>query len=151
MCIRDRKDLQLIWQCGSLYFNEYKRYHGRENVQVSPFLDRMDLAFAAADLIISRVGAGTVSELCIVGKPVIFIPSPNVAEDHQSKNALALANQDAAVVIDEARVDEDFNKLFCGLIASEEKMESLGKNVKKLAKPFATAHIVDEVEKLIRK
>lgn len=147
----NEKDLQLIWQCGSLYFDEYKRYHGRENVQIFPFLDRMDLAYAAADVIISRAGAGTVSELCIVGKPVIFIPSPNVAEDHQSKNALALANTDAAVVIDEQRVDEDFNRLFFGLINSEEKMESLGKNIKKLAKPFATAHIVNEIEKLIKK
>ncbi|HET8753179.1 MAG TPA: undecaprenyldiphospho-muramoylpentapeptide beta-N-acetylglucosaminyltransferase [Salinimicrobium sp.] len=146
----NEKDLQLIWQCGSLYFDEYERYHGQKNVQVFAFLDRMDLAYAAADVIISRAGAGTVSELCIVGKPVVFIPSPNVAEDHQSKNALALADNDAAVVIPEERIDEDFNKLFFGLINSEEKMESLGTNIKKLAKPFATAHIVDEIEKLIK-
>lgn len=143
------KGLQLIWQCGSLYFHEYRRFHGRENVQVFDFLERMDLAYAAADMIISRAGAGTVSELCIVGKPVIFIPSPNVAEDHQSKNALALANNDAAVVISEERLDDDFKKLFFELINSEEKMESLGENIRRLAKPFATANIVDEVEKLI--
>src|SRR5690606_10207073 len=95
----EKHNLQLIWQTGSLYFSEYRKYGEGEGVRTLEFLNRMDLAYAAADVIISRAGAGTVSELCIAGKPVVFIPSPNVAEDHQSKNALALAEKDAAVVI----------------------------------------------------
>lgn len=146
-----KHDLQLIWQTGSLYFNEYKKYGEGEGVKTLEFLNRMDLAYAAADVIISRAGAGTVSELCIAGKPVVFIPSPNVAEDHQSKNALALAEKDAAVVIAESSLDSSFQKIFFPLLESEEKMQSLSENIKTLAKPFATAHIVDEIEKLIRK
>jgi len=81
-------NVQVIWQCGKLYYEQYKQYNELENVQVHAFLNTMDMAYAAADVIISRAGAISVSELCIVGKPVIFIPSPNVAEDHQTKNAV---------------------------------------------------------------
>src|SRR5690606_20157995 len=84
----EESGVQVIWQTGSFYFEEYKKLNS-DNLQTHAFLNRMDLAYAAADIIISRAGAGSVSELCIVGKPVIFIPSPNVAEDHQAKNALA--------------------------------------------------------------
>jgi len=144
-----RLNLQLIWQTGSLYINEYKKYGESEGIKTVEFLNRMDLAYAAADVIISRAGAGTVSELCIAGKPVVFIPSPNVAEDHQSKNALALAEKHAAVVITENTLDSHFHKIFYPLLESEEKMQSLSENIKKLAKPFATSQIVDEIEKLI--
>jgi len=147
----EKRGLQVIWQTGRLYYQDYKKYEERENLRVLEYLNRMDLAYAAADIIISRAGAGTVSELCIVGKPVVFIPSPNVAEDHQSKNALALAEKDAAVVIAEASVDENFPGIFYPLLESEEKMKGLSLNIKKLAKPFATSNIVDQVEKLIRK
>ena len=147
----EKHNLQLIWQTGSLYFNEYRKYGEGEGVRTLEFLNRMDLAYATADVIISRAGAGTVSELCIAGKPVVFIPSPNVAEDHQSKNALALAEKDAAVVIAESSLDSSFEKIFFPLLESEEKMQRLSENIKMLAKPFATAHIVDEIEKLIRK
>lgn len=146
-----RNELQLIWQSGALYYDQYKKYDERENVQTYAFLNRMDLAYAAADVIISRAGAGTVSELCIVGKPVVFVPSPNVAEDHQSKNALALAEMDAAVVIAERDLDPDFREIFFPLLTSEEKLAKLSANIKKMARPFATAHIVDEIEKLIEK
>ena len=146
----EKHGMQLIWQTGSLYFDEYKKYEGRENLRVLEFLNRMDLAYSAADVIISRAGAGTVSELCIVGKPVVFIPSPNVAEDHQSKNALAVAEKDAAVVISEEKLDSSFSNLFFSLMESPEKLQSLSLNIKKLAKPFATANIVDQIEKLIR-
>ena len=144
-----KNELQVLWQTGSLYFEDYRTHEQPGNVRVLSYLDRMDLAYAAADLIVSRAGAGTVSELCIVGKPVVFIPSPNVAEDHQTKNALSLAEKDAAVVIAEERLEKDFQKLAFPLIHSEEKMELLSKNIKKMAKPFATGHIVDEVEKLL--
>ena len=144
-----KNNLQLIWQTGSLYFEEYKHHGELDFVKTFDFLKRMDLAYSAADIIISRAGAGTVSELCIVGKPVLFIPSPNVAEDHQTKNAMSVAEMDAAVVLSESHLEQGFRSIFFPLVQSDEKMESLGRNIKKLEKPFATANIVDEVEKLI--
>lgn len=144
------REIQVVWQTGSLYFQKFKKYE-KEGIRVVEFLNRMDLAYAAADIIISRAGAGTVSELCLAGKPVVFIPSPNVAEDHQSKNALALADKDAAVVIAENQLDPGFEEVFFPLLEMEEKMEELSVNIKKLARPFATSNIVDEIEKLIRK
>ncbi len=147
----ERHGLQLIWQTGSLYYESYKKYIDQNHVRIFEFLKRMDLAYAAADLVISRAGAGTVSELCIVGKPVVFIPSPNVAEDHQTKNAMAIAARDAALVISESHLDEGFGTLFFPLAQSEEKLRSLGENIRELAKPFATTRIVDEIEKLIKR
>lgn len=145
----EKEKIQLIWQTGKLYYQEYKNYAGKY-VQVHEFLNRMDLAYAAADIIISRAGAGSVSELCIVGKPVIFIPSPNVAEDHQTKNAKAVADKDAALLIRETELDTRFEGELFELLASEEKQSKLSENIKKLALPNATAAIVDEVEKLIK-
>ena len=144
------KDLgiQLIWQCGKLYFEEYKKFNS-ENVKVLDFLNRMDHAYTASDFIISRAGASSVSELCIVGKPVLFILSPNVAEDHQTKNAMALVNEDAAIMVKEKDLDERFEAVFSGMFGSKEKQEKLGLNIKKLAMPNATASIVDEIEKLV--
>lgn len=143
------KDLQVVWQCGKLYFEQYKKYT-TENVKVFDFLNRMDLAYAAADYVISRSGAGSVSELCIVGKPTIFIPSPNVAEDHQTKNALALVAQNAALMLRETELDEKFEMVFSDLYQSSEKQEELGINLKNEAMPNATKHIVDEIEKLLK-
>jgi len=88
-----KSGVQVYWQCGKLYYEDYKKYNDRENVQVVAFIDRMDLIYAAADFVISRAGASSVSELCLVGKPTIFIPSPNVAEDHQTKNAKAIVDK----------------------------------------------------------
>ena len=146
----EKHKLQLLWQTGSLYFEEYSKYAELENVQTFAFLKRMDLAYAAADIIISRAGAGTVSELCIVGKPVVFIPSPNVAEDHQTKNAMAVAENDAAIVLSESHLEQGFRSIFFSLVETEEKLNSLGRNIKKLEKPFATANIVNEIEKLLK-
>lgn len=145
-----KNDIQVLWQTGSLYFEEYKKHDALDFVKTVAFLRRMDLAYAAADIIISRAGAGTVSELCIVGKPVVFIPSPNVAEDHQTKNAMSVAQKDAAVVIAENQLDPAFETIFFPLVQQEEKLRSLGQHIKELEKPFATANIVDQVEKLIR-
>ena len=141
-------NIQVIWQCGKLYYEEYKKYES-SNVYVCAFLDRMDLAYSAADIIVSRAGAGTISELCIVKKPVIFIPSPNVAEDHQTKNAKALSNRNAAILIKEINLDSRFEKEFKILISSEERRKELSKNIKKLALPNATKHIVDEIDKIL--
>lgn len=146
----EKHHLQVLWQTGSLYYEEYSKYSEKENIQTFAFLKRMDLAYAAADIIISRAGAGTVSELCIVGKPVVFIPSPNVAEDHQTKNAMAVAEKDAAVILSESHLEQGFRSIFFPLVESEEKMKSLGKNIKRLEKPFATANIVNEIEKLLK-
>lgn len=145
------QNVQVIWQCGKLYYQDYKRYNDLEYVQVYEFLNNMDFAYAASDIIISRAGASSVSELCIVGKPVIFIPSPNVAEDHQTKNALAIVNQDAAVLIKEDELDIDFENKFSQIITSTEKQKQLGDNIKKLALVNATKQIADEVEKLLKK
>lgn len=143
-------NVQIIWQTGKLYFEDYKKYNTKEYVQVSAFVQRMDLLYAAADFIVSRAGAGSISELCIVGKPVIFIPSPNVAEDHQTKNALSITNEDAALMIKETDL-ENFMKILEGLIKNEAKQFLLKKNIKKMALPNATNQIVDEIEKIILK
>ncbi|MAO37104.1 MAG: undecaprenyldiphospho-muramoylpentapeptide beta-N-acetylglucosaminyltransferase [Zunongwangia sp.] len=143
-----KEDIQLIWQCGKLYYEDYISYT-EGTVQVHQFLNRMDLAYAAADVIISRAGAGSVSELCIVGKPVIFIPSPNVAEDHQTKNAMAVTKNEAAITIAETQLEEKFESAFFDLLENQSKQKELSRNIKKMALPNATSSIVDEIEKLI--
>jgi UDP-N-acetylglucosamine--N-acetylmuramyl-(pentapeptide) pyrophosphoryl-undecaprenol N-acetylglucosamine transferase len=145
----EKQQLQVIWQCGKYYGETYKN-KGGETVQIHTFLNRMDLAYAAADFIISRAGALSVSELCLVGKPVVFIPSPNVAEDHQTKNAMAISEKNAALLIKESELDSNFEKQFSALITSEEKQKSLSENIRKLAKPNATKDIVEEILKLIK-
>ncbi|KAB1153888.1 undecaprenyldiphospho-muramoylpentapeptide beta-N-acetylglucosaminyltransferase [Tenacibaculum aiptasiae] len=140
--------VQLIWQCGRLYFEEYQKYNELENVQVHQFLNRMDLAYAAADFIVSRAGASSVSELCIVGKPTIFIPSPNVAEDHQTKNAKSIADKHGAILVKEKELDT-FPIVLETLLKDEGKQQSLSENINELALPNATSDIVNEIEKLI--
>lgn len=142
------QDIQLIWQCGTLYVEEYQKYSQKENVQVHQFLNRMDLAYAAADVIISRAGASSVSELCIVGKPTIFIPSPNVAEDHQTKNAKFIADKHGAILLKERELDT-FSIVFETLLKDKGKQQSLSENIKGLALPSATSDIVNEIEKLL--
>ncbi len=145
-----KQNIQLIWQCGKLYFDEYKKHNNLNNVQVHQFINRMDLAYAASDIIISRSGASSVSELCIVGKPVIFIPSPNVAEDHQTKNAKSIADKHGAILLKETEL-ETFSIVFETLLKDEGKQQSLSENIKELALPSATTDIVNEIEKLIKK
>ncbi len=143
-----QEDVQLIWQIGKLYFEEYKKYESA-NVRTKEFINRMDLAYAASDVIISRAGAGSVSELCIVGKPVLFIPSPNVAENHQAKNAMAVTAHNAGLMITEDELPEKFEPCFFSLVKDEKRLRVFSENIKKLALPNATSAIVDEVEKLI--
>ena len=132
------QNIQIIWQCGKLYLNDYSKYNEKDNVQVVAFIDRMDLVYAAADVVISRSGASSVSELCIVGKPTIFIPSPNVSEDHQTKNAKAISDKNGAILIRESELETQFETVFSDLISSESKQAELSQNIKKLAKPNAT-------------
>lgn len=110
----------------------------------------MDLAYAAAEIIISRAGASSVSELCIVGKPVIFVPSPNVAEDHQTKNAQSIVAKEAAILIKESELESEFQNRFSELLSSATLRETLSKNIKSLALVNATNAIVNEVEKLLK-
>ena len=145
-----KQEVQVIWQCGKLYYEEYKKYDELEHIQVHQFLNRMDLAYAASDIIISRAGASSVSELCIVGKPVIFIPSPNVAEDHQTKNAKSIADQHGAILLRESELDT-FPIVFETLLKDKGKQEHLSENINELALPGATTDIVNEIEKLLRK
>ena len=142
------KDIQVIWQTGKLYYNEYKKHDELENVQTHAFLNNMNFAYSSADFIISRAGAGSISELCIVGKPTIFIPSPNVAENHQVKNAQSVVEKDGALLIEEKNLSV-FLAVFESLINDEKLQEKLSQNIKKLALPNATKTIVNEIEKLI--
>lgn len=144
------QDVQVLWQCGKLYYDDYKNYGENNAVKVMAYIDRMDRVYAAADIVISRSGASSVSELCIVGKPVVFIPSPNVAEDHQTKNAQAIVNKEGAVMLKENQLDTQFQPVFRELLQNEQKRLQLGENIKKLAKPNATNDIVEEIIKLIK-
>jgi len=145
----NQQNLQVIWQCGKLYNLAYQKYHDLAHVQVHPFINQMGMAYAASDFIISRAGASSVSELCIVGKPVLFIPSPNVAEDHQTKNAKSVVDQNAAIMIKESELDS-FAVVFETLLKDQGKQQSLSENIKALALPSATSDIVNEIEKLLK-
>ena len=146
----ESQNIQVIWQCGKLYYQQYKHHNALDNVQVHAFLNNMDMAYAAADVIISRAGASSVSELCVVGKPVVFIPSPNVAEDHQTKNAKAITDKNAAILIKESDLGTQFETAFDSLMSSSEKRQEISKNIKQLALVNATKDIADEVEKLLK-
>lgn len=144
------KNIQVIWQTGKLYFDEYKKYDSVDGIQTHAFLNQMNYAYSVADFIISRAGASSISELCIVSKPTIFIPSPNVAEDHQTKNAQAVVKKDAALMIKESEI-ENFNEIFDNLLCDDKKQIELGINMSKMALPNATFTIVNEIEKLLNK
>lgn len=143
----ETQNLKLIWQCGAHYFETYKAY-STPRVKVMAFIENMAKAYAAADLIISRSGALSVSELALVGKPVLFIPSPNVAENHQVKNAQALVDQGAAIMIQEHQLDRDFKTHFMRLLEDAQMRASLSKAIKGMARERATREIVDEIHKL---
>lgn len=143
----------VIWQTGSLYFQEMKdKTAGRlpGNLRIYQFLDRMELAYLAASVVISRAGAGTISELCIAAKPVILVPSPNVAEDHQTRNAMALASREAAILISDADIRERLFPEADLLMRDPAKRSALSGHISQLAMPGATTRIVDEALQLIR-
>jgi UDP-N-acetylglucosamine--N-acetylmuramyl-(pentapeptide) pyrophosphoryl-undecaprenol N-acetylglucosamine transferase len=148
-----KSGVQVIWQTGAIYFDQISnelKDNKPENLHVYQFLSRMDLAYAAADLVISRAGASTISELCIVGKPAVLIPSPNVAEDHQTKNAMALVEKEAAIMLTDNEIDLKLFPVTLRLVKDEERCNIMATNIKSLAMPDATKAIVDEVEKLIK-
>lgn len=146
-------DYQLIWQTGKLYIDDYKHLQDEMNydgIKIQAFLNEMDMAYASADVIITRSGAGTISELCVVGKPVIFVPSPNVAEDHQTFNAKALSSKDAALLIPEKDMEKELIPSLEKILKDDELIESLSRNIKKLALPNASKDIVDQIELLLK-
>jgi UDP-N-acetylglucosamine--N-acetylmuramyl-(pentapeptide) pyrophosphoryl-undecaprenol N-acetylglucosamine transferase len=143
---------QWIWQTGKNYFedvNALVAISSAPEIKVHPFINRMDLAFAAADVIISRAGAGTISELCLVGKPVILVPSPNVAEDHQTRNAMALAEKNAALLLPDKDVNGKLVNEALSLVKDEDKRKMLSENILKLAEKDTDMRIAREIMKLI--
>jgi UDP-N-acetylglucosamine--N-acetylmuramyl-(pentapeptide) pyrophosphoryl-undecaprenol N-acetylglucosamine transferase len=146
--------VQLLWQTGKLYYPEAQKLtaaHQEANLNALEFVQRMDLAYAAADVVISRAGALSVSELCLTGKACILVPSPNVAEDHQTKNALALVSRGAAVLITDEHAPARLYDEALRLLADPERQQQLSSRVRELAKPNATTSIVDELLRLIEK
>lgn len=144
------ENTQLIWQTGKTYTEEaVKMAEALPYVKVMPFIAKMDLAYAAADIIVSRAGASTISELCLIGKPAILVPSPNVAEDHQTKNAMALHDEDAALMVADNNAKKDLPIALKELLQNEEQQTLLGKNIEKLAKHQSAEKIADEVIKLV--
>lgn len=145
--------IQVLWQCGKLYFEAVSdRLKGKDvpQIKLTMFIDRMDLAYAMADVIISRAGAISVSELCLIGKPVILVPSPNVAEDHQTHNAMALVNKGAALLVKDNVAVQELIPAAIDLTEQEEKCRELSYQIKKLAKPSATEDIVNEIERIAK-
>lgn len=146
----DTNDIQLIWQTGISFEKQaINLIEGKTNIQASAFIYEMDLAYSVADIIISRAGASTISELCLIGKPAILIPSPNVAEDHQTKNAMALVDKNAAIMIKDKSAKIELGEAVNELLNDNKKQEELSMNIKKLAIPDSSKLIVDEVLKLI--
>jgi len=146
-------DVQVIWQCGKFYFEEMKEklaaIADSKNMLLFEFMKEMDLAYAAANVVISRAGALSVSEISIAGKPTIFVPSPNVAEDHQTKNAKAMVDNHAAILVKDNIAREQLIDKALDLISDVEKQKKLSDNIKTLAKPNAANEIVSEIVRLI--
>ena len=145
--------VQVVWQTGAIYYDkivEDIENSKPENLQILKFITEMDLAYAAADLVISRAGAGAISELCLVGKSAVLVPSPNVAEDHQTKNALALVKEEAALMVNDIEINRKLFPLAFEVVNNEKRCTALSEKIKTLAKPNATKAIVDEAEKLLR-
>ena len=150
--IRENSDIQFIWQTGKLYFEEMKRRAAEagkpENLIITDFVSNMGNALSAANLVVSRAGAGSISEFALLGKAVILVPSPNVSEDHQTKNAMALVDKDAAIYVADANVNEELIEKAIETVNDEMKIALLETNIQKMGKPNAASEIADEVLKL---
>ena len=162
--IKAHSEVQFIWQTGKIYIEQVKaaitaftgeavrntRVSSLPNLYVTDFIKNMNSAYTLADLVISRAGAGSISEFCLLGKPVILVPSPNVAEDHQTKNALALVNKDAALYIKDAEAQEKLLDTALATVTDDEQLKQLSQNISKLALPDSARIIAQEVLKLIK-
>ncbi|MBQ6651898.1 MAG: undecaprenyldiphospho-muramoylpentapeptide beta-N-acetylglucosaminyltransferase [Prevotella sp.] len=148
-------NMQFIWQTGKFYSAEIaqrlKQAGQPDNLTVTDFITDMGAAYKAADLVISRAGAGSISEFCLLGKPVILVPSPNVAEDHQTKNAMALVNREAALIVKDAEAGEKLIQTAISTARDDTKLASLHENILKMALPDSADIIADEVIKLAHK
>lgn len=151
--LSDATDIQVVWQCGKYYYKEMQQLQSQgkipSNVHLYDFVSRMDYAYSVADLIISRAGAGSISEFCLLGKAVILVPSPNVAEDHQTKNAQALVNKRAAVMISDAEAPKQLFGEAITLVRNEEVLRRLSEHIFLLAQHNSAERIVDEIEKVM--
>jgi UDP-N-acetylglucosamine--N-acetylmuramyl-(pentapeptide) pyrophosphoryl-undecaprenol N-acetylglucosamine transferase len=146
-------DVQVIWQIGSFYYKEFEqrlKEFDLKNIKYFEFLREMDLAYAAADVVISRAGALSISEICITGKPAIFVPSPNVAEDHQTKNAMALVSEKAALFVKDKDAVTNLIPEALKLIYNEGLKKTLSTNIKRFGRPHAAENIVKEIIKIAR-
>lgn len=144
--------VQVVWQTGKIYYDSIRLKTAEKDlrkIRIYAFIKQMDLAYAASDAVISRSGALAISELCIAGKPAILVPSPNVAEDHQTKNALALVNEKAAVIIRDKEARKKLVDEALKLIYDQQQSDLLSRNIVALGKPHAAEEIVNEIEKLI--
>lgn len=162
--IKGHPEVQFIWQTGRIYIDEVKaaitsftgdtmrnvRVESLPNLYVNDFIREMPMAYGLADLVVSRAGAGSISEFCLLGKPVILVPSPNVAEDHQTKNALALVQKDAALYVKDADAPAQLVSLALQTVADDAKLQSLSEHIARLAMPDAAERIAKEVLKLIQ-
>ena len=150
--IRANSDIQFIWQTGKLYFEEMKKRAGElgkpDNLTITDFVSDMASALSAADIVVSRAGAGSISEFALLGKAVILVPSPNVSEDHQTKNAMALVDKDAAIYVADANVKEELIDKAVETVKDRMKIALLETNIRKMGKPDAASEIADEVLKL---
>lgn len=149
-----KSGIQIIWQCGENYLHDLililDNNNNPKNIHLYDFISRMDLAYKAADLVISRAGAGSISELSLLEKPVILVPSPNVAEDHQTKNAMALVKKDAAILVPDKDAERYLIETAINTINNSEKLKSLSVNIAKLAQRDSADRIVDEIVKIIK-
>ena len=150
--IKENTDVQFIWQTGKYYYPQVKEAVKAAgtlpNLYVTDFIKDMAAAYAAADLVISRAGAGSISEFCLLHKPVILVPSPNVAEDHQTKNALALVNKQAAIYVKDSEAATTLMDVALSTVNDEQKLKELTENIAKLALPDSARIIAQEVIKL---
>ncbi|HAV29769.1 MAG TPA: undecaprenyldiphospho-muramoylpentapeptide beta-N-acetylglucosaminyltransferase [Saprospirales bacterium] len=150
--IKRHSEINYIWQVGKMYFDEYSCgvVAALPNITVLPFIERMDYAYAAADAVVCRAGALTISEIALINKPAVLIPSPHVAEDHQTKNAMALVNNDAALMVPNAEAKEKMIPTILELLSDEKLQQYLVCNLKKMGRPNATSEIVEEIFKLVK-
>lgn len=149
-----KNDIQLIWQTGKSYFPKAKELFSdlkSDNIKIFEFIYEMDLAYSMADIIISRSGAIAISELCVIGKPTILVPSPNVSEDHQTKNAMALVSKNAGVLVSDIKSREELIKELDIILKDNKKQEELGRNIKELGIRDADKRIIDIIEELLEK
>lgn len=147
-------DVQLIWQTGRFYYEDIMKQlepYKNSRIWCSDFVTRMDYAYEVADLVISRAGASSISELCLLKKPVILVPSPNVAEDHQTKNALALVEKDAALMVPDVNAKEQLVPMALNVVANQDRLDSMSKHIATLAQHNSADRIVDEIIKIIER